>query len=549
MELRRKEKISQKHRKLFWAKATKMGPKQNKKRKDLAYCPITRFRFIRFSLKERETKHERRRITTFFSQFLFKFSFSSLLKRKHNNNRETMATLLSGAEASIADLNNIDSPQNQCGTCNDPHSRDGDNVDGVGVNKYMARREAKRLAYLEHLEWKKRTYPPFESSTATVSNVDDVSLMAKSSHRRRCCCCSRIRWVRHYQQKLLHQKQQLQKASSSTASQPSLRSSLLGNTSSLCKFLSAKKKVKLHGIRLLQNSNRNTSEEVIACPPEHTHTTANNSNHDRDDNSNASFYPFPRPHISLDAVDPESDDLPDTAWNYLAFCAERLDWNPNTDPNIRSDPARTVIVCRLKQSTTEQAVVEVMRERFGVVLSARLVRNLHHPAQPSRGYCFVEFKHVGEAEAAVRASGDVEIDGKKNIVIDFERGRLQKEAPSLRKPPPDYKVVRYRKNNKNNSSTTTTTEVTASTVNSPTPATGKNTEASVNEEIGNNNKQQQRRRRWTWRQRSGKRRGPNVYWIDAPAVVEDDGSFIPYRLRDRASISPLALVFFKPKSS
>ena len=128
---------------------------------------------------------------------------------------------------------------------------------------------------------------------------------------------------------------------------------------------------------------------------------------------------------------PDDADYSTVAWEALNHQAEAAGWDPFGDENIVSDAAVTVIVARLKSTTTEQMIEDAMR-RFGPVNFCRLVR--HHETGASKKYAFVSFAQHSQAALAVsKASatnpeGGFVIDGKR-VLIDFERGRAQGNAP------------------------------------------------------------------------------------------------------------------------
>lgn len=99
-------------------------------------------------------------------------------------------------------------------------------------------------------------------------------------------------------------------------------------------------------------------------------------------------------------------------------------WNPSADPNINSDPYRTLFVGRLSYSVDE---VELQRHfaKYGELESCRVVRD---KAGKSTGYGFVQFTNYEDAKQCFRELGvrkGIEIMGR-TAIVDIERGRTVK---------------------------------------------------------------------------------------------------------------------------
>ena len=212
---------------------------------------------------------------------------------------------------------------------------------------------------------------------------------------------------------------------------------------------------------------------------------------------------------------PDDADFSPVAWAALTRSAEAADWDPHSDPNVGGNPAATVIVARLKSTTTE-GMLRAAMQVFGPVERLRLVR--HAETQRSMKYAFVTFRRPAEAAAAVAAAcggpgssvadgggggkkapaqRGVWVDGKA-VLVDFERARLQHAAP----PPLDPAHV-------------------------PHPARSGHKRS----------KDPARAKRAARKRRLAMMAGP-------PAAVTDaDGGFKPRRLRPEPTVSALSLIF------
>jgi len=96
-------------------------------------------------------------------------------------------------------------------------------------------------------------------------------------------------------------------------------------------------------------------------------------------------------------------------------------WDPSKDPNINSDPYRTLFVGRLNFSTSEHKLKREF-EIYGAIKKVRVV--VDKKGKP-RGYAFIEFERERDMKAAYRSADGKKIDGKR-IIVDVERGRLSR---------------------------------------------------------------------------------------------------------------------------
>lgn len=97
-------------------------------------------------------------------------------------------------------------------------------------------------------------------------------------------------------------------------------------------------------------------------------------------------------------------------------------WNPETDPQIRGNPYRTLFVGRLSYETTE---IELQKEfsTYGPIERVRVVRD--KASNKSKGYAFILFENERDLNQACKdASGKV-INGRQ-IIVDVEKGRTVK---------------------------------------------------------------------------------------------------------------------------
>lgn len=96
-----------------------------------------------------------------------------------------------------------------------------------------------------------------------------------------------------------------------------------------------------------------------------------------------------------------------------------LEWKPlERDEKRTSDAFRTILVCRLAYSTTDDSLRKAF-ERFGRIKTVRVIKNLEGQ---SRGYGFVEFEDERDWRRAYDRANDMEVDGRR-VRVDVERGR------------------------------------------------------------------------------------------------------------------------------
>lgn len=98
-------------------------------------------------------------------------------------------------------------------------------------------------------------------------------------------------------------------------------------------------------------------------------------------------------------------------------------WDPKHDTNAKSDPRKTLFIGRLNFSTNEDTLRRKM-EQFGRVKRVNVVHNIK--SGKPRGYAFIEFDKERELKEAYDRADGMKIDDKR-IVVDFERGRLDKD--------------------------------------------------------------------------------------------------------------------------
>lgn len=93
-------------------------------------------------------------------------------------------------------------------------------------------------------------------------------------------------------------------------------------------------------------------------------------------------------------------------------------WNPNKDPNVKSDAYKTLFVGRLSYQVDSQDLKDEF-SHYGDIKSMRIVKK--KDGTP-RGYAFVEFKHSSDLKAAYRRADGRKLRGRR-ILVDVERGR------------------------------------------------------------------------------------------------------------------------------
>ncbi|CAD8183476.1 unnamed protein product [Paramecium octaurelia] len=94
-------------------------------------------------------------------------------------------------------------------------------------------------------------------------------------------------------------------------------------------------------------------------------------------------------------------------------------WNPFEDPNISSDPYKTLFVGRLNFATTDKKLRKEFEE-YGPIKSVRIARDSTH--DKPRGYAFIEYESKNSVKSAYKYAVDKRVDGRK-VVVDIERGR------------------------------------------------------------------------------------------------------------------------------
>lgn len=99
-------------------------------------------------------------------------------------------------------------------------------------------------------------------------------------------------------------------------------------------------------------------------------------------------------------------------------------WDPNGDESLTSDPYKTLFVGRLSYSTTEKYLRREF-ERYGPIVSVRIIHDTTSPTSQPRGYAFIEFERERDLTAAYKDADGIKLDGRR-IVVDVERGRTVK---------------------------------------------------------------------------------------------------------------------------
>lgn len=123
-------------------------------------------------------------------------------------------------------------------------------------------------------------------------------------------------------------------------------------------------------------------------------------------------------------LDVYEDAINESQREQEALRAKLQDWHPESDPNISSDPYRTLFVGRLDYSVDEVALQKSF-VKYGEIESCRVVRDKEGK---SRGYGFVQFVNYEDSKQCFRDLGvrrGIEIMGRTSIV-DIERGRTVK---------------------------------------------------------------------------------------------------------------------------
>jgi U1 small nuclear ribonucleoprotein 70kDa len=94
-------------------------------------------------------------------------------------------------------------------------------------------------------------------------------------------------------------------------------------------------------------------------------------------------------------------------------------WDPNNDPNISSDPYKTLFVARVNYDTSENKLMREF-EIFGPIKQIHVVKN--SVSGKPRGYAFIEYAHERDMHAAYKNADGRKIDGRR-VLVDVERAR------------------------------------------------------------------------------------------------------------------------------
>ncbi|KAL4761172.1 U1 small nuclear ribonucleoprotein 70 kDa [Aspergillus foveolatus] len=102
-------------------------------------------------------------------------------------------------------------------------------------------------------------------------------------------------------------------------------------------------------------------------------------------------------------------------------------YDPNSDPQARGDPFKTLFVSRLSYEATEQ---DLEREfgRFGPIERIRIVKDTVTPKgakKPHRGYAFIVYEREKDMKAAYKETDGIRIRDRR-VLVDVERGRTVK---------------------------------------------------------------------------------------------------------------------------
>ena len=107
------------------------------------------------------------------------------------------------------------------------------------------------------------------------------------------------------------------------------------------------------------------------------------------------------------------------AANAEKLAAAAAAFDPNSDPKIKGDPYKTLLVSRISYETTEAKLKQEFQQ-FGTVKRVRMVMDTE-TGKP-RGYAFVEFEHERDMKTAYKQGDGKKIDGRR-VLVDVERGR------------------------------------------------------------------------------------------------------------------------------
>ncbi|KAI8910381.1 hypothetical protein EDD86DRAFT_205258 [Gorgonomyces haynaldii] len=94
-------------------------------------------------------------------------------------------------------------------------------------------------------------------------------------------------------------------------------------------------------------------------------------------------------------------------------------WDPANNPELKSDPYKTLFVSNLHYETTDKRLHREF-EKYGPIHSIVIVQDT--AKQRPRGYAFVEFENEADMKRAFKESDGALIDNRK-ILVDVERGR------------------------------------------------------------------------------------------------------------------------------
>ncbi|KII70153.1 U1 small nuclear ribonucleoprotein 70 kDa [Thelohanellus kitauei] len=105
----------------------------------------------------------------------------------------------------------------------------------------------------------------------------------------------------------------------------------------------------------------------------------------------------------------------------ISAVKSRNERDPKNDPNITSDPYKTLFIARLSYETTESRLKREF-EIYGPIKNIRIVQD--KLSGKNRGYAFIEYEHTRDMHAAYKHMDGKKIDGRR-IIVDAERGRVE----------------------------------------------------------------------------------------------------------------------------
>lgn len=97
-------------------------------------------------------------------------------------------------------------------------------------------------------------------------------------------------------------------------------------------------------------------------------------------------------------------------------------WDPTNNPEITSDPYKTLFIARLNYDTTE-AKLRREFEAYGPIKKITIIQD--RVSGNSRGYAFIEYKKEKDMHEAYKRADGKRIDGRR-VLVDVERGRTHK---------------------------------------------------------------------------------------------------------------------------